>query len=174
MHPTPLDIGRATAARLAPDHRDREDVAQEAAIAVAAVRAAQPEATTAYLRGVARHRALDILGGRPFTGHVGRGPVDPLRRAAAALDEDALPRALHATERGYEAVEWASLRPEIVDALEALPTTEKRVAHLVAFGGLSASDAGLRAGVSRVRGRKAWQAARARLRVSLSHLQELS
>lgn len=181
--PSPLALGYAAAARrVEKTNSEFDDVAQEAAIRVAEVRARKPEASTAYLAGAARHRVLDMARGRPYTGSTsGRGPNDPLRRSETA-SLDGLAEAADATEsqflvtdlsEEFEAAEWSTLRPLIDAAIESIPcttNTPKIISRLVAAG-LSASEAGRLAGLSSEGGRKAWQLAREHLRVQLAHLE---
>lgn len=173
--PTPLALGYAAALRIAAGHRDLDDIAQEAAIRVSEVQARRPDASTAYLYGVARHRVLDIVRGRPYTGSTsGRNAVDPLRRAETAHLGD---ETLHflVAEEGFDQVEWSTLGPEIdqaIDQIACTTETPRRVARLVAAG-LSASEAGRRLGFTSVGGIKAWSVARASLQESLAHLHPL-
>lgn len=170
--PTALALGYAAAHRLAPGHRDHDDIAQEAAIRVAEVQARKPDASTAYLAGVARHRVLDMVRGCPYTGSTsGRNVVDPLRRTETAHLGDETLYFLD-EEEGFERAEWSTLGPEIEEAIAQIPcTTEtpRQVTRLVAAG-FSASEAGRQLGLSTIGGRKAWQLARAHMEMSLAHL----
>lgn len=178
----PLRLGTASARRMAPDHPDVDDFAQEAALRVAEVADTKPGASTAYLGGVARNRVRDMILGRPFTGHTntGRGPVDPLRLPGKAsldgLGGDEESTYFPASDGGLGRAEWRTLRPEIEAAIDSIPSvgrhTPRRVARLVAAG-FSASEAGRRLGLTDVAGRKAWQFARSHLRIRLAHLEEL-
>lgn len=170
-------IGAEAARRMAGRDPDRDDLAQEAALTVHEVMQAKPDAPVSYLHGVARMRVRRLLTqNRVWTGlEVQRSKaLDPLRRTeTAALDafdrEPAAPDVLGE-------VEWATLRPEILGAIDQLPSREravsKRVARLV-YAGFTPSEAGQRIGVGPGSGRAAWNAAKPHLRGSLGHLRDL-
>lgn len=170
-----LRIGYAAANRMAPDHQDLDDLAQEAAIRAAKVGETKPHAMAA----AARFRVLDLLRGKPYTGNSGgRGLKDPLRHAETASldslreesDDDSVYAGLE--EPGYAHVEWGGMAEDIDQAIETIPCrtdTPKRVTRLIMHG-LSASEAGRRLGYTDAAGRSAWSSARPHLATELGHL----
>ena len=179
MSDLPLRLGYAAATRMAAGDPELDDIAQEAALAVAQVAEEKPDAPVAYLGGVARMRCRKLLSeGRVWTGYEAvRGrPVDPLRSGKAASLDASEGHTEPAAPDELEAVEWGTLRPEIEAAIASIPARGRAVTRRVARGvytGLSPSEAGRRAGVSGGAGCAAWGAARAHLRTQLSHLEEL-
>lgn len=171
-----LRLGKAAAFRMAPSDPELDDLAQEAALAVLRVQEKRPDAPVAYLGGVARQTVRHLLtSGRIWTAlDVTRGKaVDPLRRPW-----DPEEAAEDVPDAGFEeAVEWASLRPEIEAAIDLLPARGGRsVGREIARGvlsGLTPGEAARARGRSADTGRAAWRDAKPALAFHLSHLKEL-
>ena len=106
--------------------------------------------------------------------------MDPLRKGSTASltalggEEESFYTPV--TDGGPGGAEWRTLRPELEAAIDAVPSigqhTPRRVARLI-MAGFSASEAGVRLGLTDTAGRKAWQFARSHLQDSLGHLREL-
>lgn len=175
-----IEIASIIAWRFAHNHRDIEDITQEAAIDVAKVMGEKPDASRAYLMGVAQNRVLDILSGRRYTSiYVGKPghPVDPMRRTNLAYLDSLSPieeESNHApVVQGWEDdVEWSYFRPEIDAAIDELPETQARVSRLFMHG-YNASEAARKLRLTSSAGRQSWSNARRELATSLAHLEPL-
>lgn len=166
----PLAIAYVAARHIAASDPDFDDLAQEAALAVSAVWDSRPDASAAYLVGVAKMRIRNVLTNRRrWTGSSQRTAqaLDPLRRSETA-SLDALIFDPPAPDP-FEEAEWRILGGEIRDAVDELTAPQRAAAVGVAHG-MSWAEIGRNRGVAPQSARESWVGARAHLRSSLAHL----
>lgn len=151
---------------------DLEDFVQEMVLRVADQFEKHPGKTDSYYNVVARNCLKGLLTrGRKWTGMVGiQGKeLDPYRRRLT----DSITHLEDCPQESdsYQVIEWRSLRPDILDAMECLPWHEQAAVWGKVIAGYTSREVAEMIGSSKEAVDSAWYRARATLRDRLSHLQ---